>query len=208
MRRDRPRPAAILSPKVGMGARRRSRRAAPACPRSFPRAAARSEKSAPPRSPSRACARPEPRNRGSHRRRHGRGATRFALKKRPCRTGRPVERDARLLLEFALQRCDAGLADFDAAAGKVPARNIAVPHEQDRTLCVDRRRARTPSVIGRVIRKLRCAMRDLNRVRSDAMPAESLSPRPRRGCVCVEAPLLRRRQWRRDAAWAPEPGGP
>src|SRR5260370_16677157 len=47
------------------------------------------------------------------------------------------ERNTRLLLEFARQRLRAGLAGFDAAARKVPARNIPVPHQEDGAVLLD-----------------------------------------------------------------------
>ena len=99
--------------------------------------------------------------------------------------------DARLLLEFALEGLDEGLADLDAAAREMPARHIAVADEQD-IVVGPTTTARTPSVIGRLMRKLECATRDLvggERRHADAKPFSG------RGVViALKSP--RRRQWR------------
>ena len=74
---------------------------------------------------------------------------RLALKKMPCRIRRRFDRNARLLLEFARHGLEAGLADFDAAARKMPAGNIAMPDQQDFVVEALITIARTPSDIGR-----------------------------------------------------------
>src|SRR5208282_2191098 len=50
---------------------------------------------------------------------------------------RSAHRDASLLFEFALERIDAGFADLHTPAGKIPARDIAVPHQKDGIAAAD-----------------------------------------------------------------------
>src|SRR6185437_1358787 len=47
----------------------------------------------------------------------------------PVQDGRAFDDDARLFLKFARKRLEAGLSGLDSAAGKMPARDIAVPHQ-------------------------------------------------------------------------------
>src|ERR1700733_13143881 len=55
----------------------------------------------------------------------------LGVEEEPVQDRRPFERDARFLLELACNGLDAGLSDLHPAAWKMPAGNVAVPHQQD-----------------------------------------------------------------------------
>src|SRR6185437_4702382 len=111
--------------------------------------------------------------------------------------GRRLDSDARLFLKFARERRKAGLADLDAAAGKMPARDIAVPHQEDTVVGVDHDRAHA----------------ERHRPGQEEAPVQQAQLQPfsnqlgpgrrtfRQGCLSVQAILLPPGQWL-YAAWA------